>query len=169
VEHRIVRRFAVVAAVPAATLAVASCGGGAPASAPAPTRPSTRGFVSAAELERDLGNGFRRGLAQGAVMAQRGDDAVDLGQPLPTGLVDDVSCAPAGPRPAGGAFWRWRCRVRWRTAASAPRRTAYEVRLFTDGCFSAGARPRFGDRYDPTIRSFAEDPLNAIVSARSGC
>lgn len=102
-------------------------------------------------------------------MSQTGDEAVDLDQDLPTGLVDRVRCAPAAARPSGTAAWRWRCDVSWQTVEGRPRRTRYLVQQRADGCFSAGAQPRYPNRYDPTIRTFSEDPLNAIVSARRGC
>jgi hypothetical protein len=153
----------------AAALVAAGCGGGGGSSEQGASAGAAPHFLSAAELQRGLGNGFRRALDQVAVMSQRGDDAVDLGQSLPTGLLDRVRCRPAAPRPTGAGAWRWGCDVRWQSAEGRPRRTRYDVRLRPNGCFRAGAKPRYHDRYDPTIRTFAEDPLNAIVSVRRGC
>jgi hypothetical protein len=150
-------------------LLVAGCGGGGDASSSRSAPSGAAHFLSAAALQRALGNGFRVGLERVAVMSQTGDEAVDLGQDLPTGLLDRVRCAPAAPRPSGAAVWRWGCDVSWQTVDGRPRRTRYVVRERPNGCFSAGARPRYPDRYDPTIRTFSEDPLNAIVSARRGC
>jgi hypothetical protein len=152
-------------------LLAAGCGGGAKeTSAPTTAHPAARGdYLSAGELEVQVGNSFRRGLYRLAVMSQAEDDAKDLGQPLPTGTVDRVHCAPAASRPDGAAPWQWRCRVRWRSAAGHRQLTRYTLRVTPPGCFSAGAVPRRGARYDSTIRSYAEDPLDALVSARRGC
>jgi hypothetical protein len=59
--------------------------------------------------------------------------------------------------------------VGWKTAAGRSRRTAYNVGLTPGGCFVAGAAPALPSRYDATIRSYTEDPLNALVSTRRGC
>jgi hypothetical protein len=117
--------------------------------------------MSAPQLERELGNGFRRSLYRLAVMSQHSDDATDLGQDLPTGLVDRARC--------GGNGSRWTCTVRWETAGGKPRTTRYAVRRLGGGCFSAGAEPPLPQHYDSTIRSFAENPLNVVVSTRRGC
>jgi hypothetical protein len=102
-------------------------------------------------------------------MEQPPDGAADLGQDLPAGLVRDVRCAPGAPRPAGGAPWAWRCRVRWETVAGTARTTTYDVRSLATGCFAAGATPRLADVRDPTIASYSEHPLNAVASAKKGC
>jgi hypothetical protein len=156
----------------AAVLAAASgCGGGgADAAATDPDPGGPVGYLAPRELERAIGNGFRDDLARLAVMDQRGDDATDLDQPLPSGLLDRVRCRPASPRPEGGASgWGWRCDVAWRTSAGRAARLRYRVVLRPNGCLAAGADPRRATRYDPTIRSFAEDPLNAVVSADPAC
>jgi hypothetical protein len=116
-----------------------------------------------------LGNGFRAGLDRLAVMSQPPDDASDLGQSLPTGLLDRVSCAAAAPRPAGRAPWPWRCTVRWETARGRARRTGYAVRVTAAGCYSAGADPALPPHRDPTIQTYSEHPLNTLVSVRAGC
>jgi hypothetical protein len=114
-------------------------------------------------LERQLGNAFEAGLYRLAVMSQPGDDATDLGQDLPTGVVTGVSCSGS---PDDGSE---RCRVDWRAVGGARRSTRYAVRILGGGCFAAGARPQLPDRRDATIASFSENPLNALVSTEQGC
>jgi len=162
------RRFVLLGVILAAVCA-AGCGGGS-GSSEATTAPPTDGaYLSAQDLQRDLGNGFRAGLSRLAVMQQRGDDATDLGQPLTPGLLDHVRCGADGARPASPRPWTWNCMVSWQTAAGAPQRTRYSVRLTPGGCFSAGASPQRPSRYDPTIRAYSEDPLNAVVSSDPHC
>jgi hypothetical protein len=144
------------------------CGGG-DGSSPAKAATAPGNYLSATALEVQLGNSFRHGLYRLAVMSQAEDDAKDLGQPLTTGSLQRTRCASAAPRPAHGAAWRWTCTVRWRSAAGRPHTTDYAVRVTPPGCFSAGASPRRGVRYDVTIRSFAADPLDALLSVRRGC
>jgi hypothetical protein len=145
---------------------LSACGGGGHAS---PDRAAAPRYLAGPDLERQLGNGFRAGLERLAAMSQPADDAADLGQPLPTGLLDRVTCGRLAARPAAPRPWLWRCTVRWETAGGRPRRTAYDVRLLPTGCFAAGARPPLPPRRDATIKSFSEHPLNAIVSVRKGC
>jgi hypothetical protein len=116
-----------------------------------------------------LGNAFRKGLYRLAVMSQRSEDAMDLGQPLPTGLVRSVRCDSTTPRPSGGGAWTWGCRISWRSVEGRSQRTQYDVRLQRGECFAAGATPHRAARYDSTIRTYSEDPLNAFGSARRGC
>jgi hypothetical protein len=134
-------------------------------SAPKPTG----GYLAAADLERQLGNSFRTGLYRLAVMSQKSEDAMDLGQRLPTGLLRDVRCASAAARPRSGGAWPWSCDVRWKTVEGHAERTRYTVRLTLGECFAAGAAPRRQPHYDATIRTYAEDPLNALGSPRRGC
>jgi hypothetical protein len=135
------------------------------AAPPAPGR-----FLSPAELDTQLGNGFRQGLYRLAVMSQPGDDAADMGQQLPTGSVRAVSCDPAGPRPSGAAAkWKWSCGVRWATVDGAGKSTRYAVDMTTRGCFYAAATPHLPEHYDSTIRTYSEHPLNSLQSLRSGC
>ena len=47
--------------------------------------------------------------------------------------------------------------------------TRYAVRLRRGQCFAAGATPARAARYDSTIRTYSEDPLNALGNARPGC
>ena len=150
-------------------VAASGCGGGSDGSSPAKAATATGNYLSSTALEVQLGNSFRHGLYRLAVMSQAEDDAKDLGQPLTTGSLQRTRCAANGPRPARGAAWSWDCTVRWRSAAGRSRTTDYAVRVTPPGCFSAGATPRRGVRYDVTIRSFAEDPLDALLSVRRGC
>jgi hypothetical protein len=151
-----------------ALLLVAGCGGEDRASSEK-VAPPKGGYIAAADLERQLGNAFRQGLYRLAVMSQRSDDAKDLGQPLPTGLVDRVSCAARTPKPGGGRVWMWSCAVRWKSVEGHRERTRYSVRLRPGECFAAGAMPARAKRYDATIRTYSEDPLNALGSVRPGC
>jgi hypothetical protein len=125
-------------------------------------------YVAGAELKRQLVNAFDAGLYRLAVMSQPADGATDLGQSLPTGLVDGVECMRVNPAAAREPL-ATHCSVRWQTVAGRARLTRYLVRLFPTGCFAAGAQPRFPDHRDPTIEGFSEHPLNALVSAGEQC
>ena len=129
----------------------------------------TGGYLAATDLERQLGNAFREGLYRLAVMSQKTEDAMDLGQRLPTGVVQTVHCARAAARPGAGGVWPWSCEVRWKSVEGGALRTRYDVRLTRGECFAAGAAPRRQPHYDATIRTYSEDPLNALVSVRRGC
>jgi hypothetical protein len=161
------RRLTAIALLLAAPV-VSGCGGGDHASSEKLARPQG-GYLSAADLERQLGNAFRKGLYRLSVMTQRSEDAKDLGQPLPTGLLDRVSCTESGPRPGGGHTWMWSCGVHWTSVEGHREQTQYTVRLNPGLCFAAGARPQRARRYDATIRTYSEDPLNALGSVRRGC
>jgi hypothetical protein len=102
-------------------------------------------------------------------MSQTSEDAVDLGQRLPTGLIREVRCRSAAAQPGAGGAWAWSCDVRWKSVEGRAQDTRYDVRLTRGACFAAGAAPRRQPRYDVTIRTYAEDPLNALASARRGC
>jgi hypothetical protein len=142
--------------IPVAAASLAACNDDptprAQARPPGPPR-----YIGQADLERELGNGFAAGLERLAVMRQPADDATDLGQDLPTGVVEDVSCRTA------------RCTVKWQTASNREKTTRYAVKRFPAGCFAAAADPPLRSIKDVTIASFAEHPLNAIVSVRKGC
>lgn len=117
----------------------------------------------------DLGNSFSAGLYRLAVMSQAADGATDLGQSLPTGVLDGVTCgAPSAPG-AGAGIEIARCSVRWRSQAGSRRTTAYRVRMYPDGCFDASARPSLPPHVDPTIEGYSEHPLNVLVGAEEGC
>jgi len=150
---------------------VSGCGGGAHAVSDPPARvPRPKGgYLAASDLELQLGNAFRKGLYRLAVMTQRSDEAKDLGQPLPTGLLDRVRCTSTAPRPSGARAWTWSCAVRWKTVEGHRQSTRYAVRLSPGKCFAAGATPQRQPRYDATIRTYSEDPLNALGSVRRGC
>jgi hypothetical protein len=155
----------------AAVACSAGCGGGGSGSAQSKSEAATPsgGYLEGAELQRQLGNAFRKGLYRISVMTQRTEDAKDLGQPLPTGVVQSVRCTAAGTQPAGGGMWPWTCSVAWRTVAGTPQTTRYDVRLRKGRCFAAGATPERRLRYDATIKTYSQDPLNALVSLRPGC
>lgn len=120
-------------------------------------------------LRVDLGNSFSAGLYRLAVMSQPADGATDLGQPLPTGVLDGVACAPPAAGTKAGGIEVARCSVRWRTQAGSTRSTSYRVRLYPDGCFDASARPSLPPHVDPTIEGYSEHPLNVLVGAEKGC
>jgi hypothetical protein len=162
------RKLTAIALLLAAPV-VSGCGGGDHASSEKLTQRPKGGYLGASDLERQMGNAFRKGLYRLAVMQQRSEDAVDLGQPLHTGLVDRVRCASTGARPAGGRPWAWSCSVRWRTVEHHAEQTRYTVRLDPGECFAAGASPPRRQQYDVTIRTYSEDPLNTLGSVRAGC
>jgi len=163
-----VRRLAAIAILLAAPL-LTGCGGGDHASSTEKVAKPTGGYLTTPDLERQLGNAFRKGLYRLSVMTQRSEDAKDLGQPLPTGLLDRVSCASDGARPSGGGAWTWSCGVRWKSVEGHRESTRYAVRLTPGLCFAAGATPERAKRYDATIRTYSEDPLNVLGSVRPGC
>jgi hypothetical protein len=150
--------------------AVAGCGGGDHVvAAAATTQHPTGPYLVRADLERQLGNAFRQGLYRLSVMSQRSDEATDLGQSLPTGLLSHVTCDSTAPQPGGAKVWMWGCDVRWRTVEGHTQRTSYTVRLTPGRCFSAGATPPRKPHYDATIRTYSVDPLNALGSLTPGC
>ena len=136
-----------------------STAGGPSTAAQAPPAPGR--YLTRAELANQLGNVFHRGLYQVAVMSQPGDDASDLGQSLPTGTLRDISCE--------GAQRRWSCRVSWETVDARRETTVYRVAMNPRGCFFAAATPALPQRFDATIRSYSEHPLNELQSLRRGC
>ena len=147
-------------------LAAGGCSGGEDSTAAGPSTavqapPAPGRYLTRAELATQLGNVFHRGLYQVAVMSQPGDDASDLGQSLPTGTLRDVSC--------DGAQRRWSCRVSWESVDARRQTTVYDVQMSPRGCFAAAATPALAQRYDATIRSYSEHPLNELQSLRRGC
>jgi hypothetical protein len=165
----LVRRLVAVAILLAAPV-LAGCGGGDhPSSDSEKLVKPGGGYLAAGDLERQLGNAFRKALYRLAVMSQKSEDAKDLGQPLPTGLVDSVKCASSGAQPSGGTVWMWSCDVTWKSVEHRREQTKYAVRLTPGQCFAAGATPARAKRYDSTIRTYSEDPLNALGSVRPGC
>ena len=97
-----------------------------------------------------------------AVQDQPTDEAADLGQDLPTGRVRRVRCDARG-------SVRSTCVVDWLPVSGAAERTVLEVRARPDGCWDARPRPVLRSRYDATIASYAEHPLNVLSSVRPGC
>jgi len=125
---------------------VSGCGGEGRAASERTTARPAGGYLAASDLERQLGNAFRKGLYRLAVMTQRSDEARDLGQPLPTGLLRGVRCAPKIAPPTAGRAWGWSCSVAWRTVEGRTAQTRYLVRLQPGKCFAAGATPHRGPR-----------------------
>jgi hypothetical protein len=126
-------------------------------------------YASGLDLRRQLANAFDAGLYRLAVMSQPPDSATDLGQSLPTGLVRTVSCGRAGAPRKSEQVEVAPCTVEWKTVTGEPRTTQYVVHLFPNGCFAAGASPRLPQHRDNTIKTFAEHPLNALVSVARQC
>lgn len=126
------------------------------------------GYLSDADVDRVLGNSFRAGLQRLGVMQQPRDLAVDRGQPVPTGQLRDVACAPAAARPASGT-WHWSCDVRWVTTWGRAQDTHYDVGLDDHGCLGAAATPARPQVRDNTQAAFFEDPLNSLFAVRAGC
>ncbi|MGI8622071.1 MAG: hypothetical protein ACR2NB_00980 [Solirubrobacteraceae bacterium] len=134
---------------------LAGCGGDRRPSGPHVGGPAHA--LSPSQAERTLANAFRRGLYRLAIMTQPGEDPADLGQSLPTGLVDSVACATG------------RCTVRWQTVAGRPHRTGYAVQLTRRGCLYANARPALPQIHDVLTKAPAQHPLAFLVSAVRGC
>lgn len=160
--------------IPALALGLGGCGSGGTdsASGAAASDVGNAGpahYASGLELRRQLANAFDAGLYRLAVMSQPPDSATDLGQALPTGLVHGVSCSRPGRASGAEELELTHCAVGWETVGGEPRSTRYLVRLFPTGCFAAGAIPRLPQHRDPTIESFAEHPLNALVSVARQC
>ncbi|HXF32335.1 MAG TPA: hypothetical protein VN522_12515 [Solirubrobacterales bacterium] len=126
-------------------------------------------YISPLRLRVDLGNAFSAGLYRLAVMSQPADGATDLGQSLPTGLLDGVSCSPPRAGSGGSNTEITHCSVRWRTQGGDPRQTKYRIRMYGDGCFDAAARPSLPPHIDPTVEGYSEHPLNVLVGAENGC
>jgi hypothetical protein len=149
-----------------AVLVLAACGGGTAARGPtqASAPPPAAERLTATELATQLGNDFRRGLYRLAVMSQPGDEAADLGQQLPTGTLRDVGCRPAATNTSA-----WSCAVRWETVSGHRTATRYRISVTRRGCFYGAAQPPLPQRYDATIRSYSEHPLNTLQSLRRGC
>jgi hypothetical protein len=168
-------RRALAFLIPLAAIAAAGCGGDNATTLTAtsasfqraPIKP-TGAYMTTGALTLGVANSFRSGLDRLAVLTQKGDDAVDLGQSLPTGVLDRVRCAPTGARPVNGS-WAWACTVRWRSAVHRPQTTRYRISVAPAGCFNAYATPPRDARFDPTIRAYSEDPLNRFGSYKPGC
>jgi len=153
-----------------AAAALSACGTPEAASDVVAARPTTPDFLGPAALERQLGGAFRSGLEQLAVMNQPPEDAADLGQTLPTGRLHSFVCAAPSARPTNpAAAWAWRCTASWRTVDGHAQRTAYAVRLSGAGCFVAHADPALHQVRDTTIKSFAQHPLDRLLSLKPGC
>jgi hypothetical protein len=59
--------------------------------------------------------------------------------------------------------------VRFETVDGRRDTTRYRVRQNARGCLFASASPALAQRYDATIRSYSEHPLNQLQSLRRGC
>lgn len=162
------RGTAVLFTVVLATV-VTACGGSDDARAPAASA-QARGaaaVLSRSALQVRLGNAFRAGLYGLAVMSQPEDKATDLGQPLPTGKLRSVDCAPAGDGATGARAWG--CTVAWKTVTGSSRRTRYSVRLTDRSCYDAAAAPPLASVLDATIGAMAEHPLNTFGRSLGTC
>jgi hypothetical protein len=104
------------------------------------------------DLQRKLATTFAVALDRLAVSEQPPGDGADLGQNLPHGIVDRVSCA--------GTL----CTIHWLTASRRPRTTDYVVGVLPNGCISAAADPPLPAVRDATIKTYTDNPLNTIGS-----
>jgi hypothetical protein len=143
-----------LAALAAAALAGCGSGGGDDVQAPKASTPAPVGSVAVSEVKRELAEDFSDGLQRLAEVTQPRDDAVAVGQDLPTGTLTAIACA----KPT-------HCTVRWRTVGGAARTLRYRIRPFQGGCFTARAAPQLANPYDATTGSPVENPLNTFVGA----
>lgn len=151
-------------------MALGGCGGGGhPHKATSAIQPAGQGFLTTRELSRELGNGFRSRLYRLAVMSQQGDEAPDLGQPLPTGTLREIHCRRPKTATAGTAAQIWGCTADWETADGRRTSTGYRVRVDDHECFFATAKPALAPHYDATARTYSEHPLNTVTSLKRGC
>lgn len=127
----------------------------ATATAPAP--------LGRRDLERGLWSAARSHLRELVVAAGGSGETGDIGQPLPTGLIDTARCrpSPAGPAP-------WRCRLRWIDEGGRRALASYDVRT-GPGCFAAEARPALLPVHDVTIKTDTEHPLQSLASGSTRC
>jgi hypothetical protein len=161
--RRYLPAFALVA------LLLAGCGdGGDSAGNSVKTQPVNYLSGGASDLERQLGNTFRKGLYRLAVMGQPTDDAADLGQQLPTGVLDGMSCATSMTKPSGDP-WKWSCTARWQTPEGRAEKTRYAAEVTGGGCIYAQSDPPLPQVNDVTIKAPAEHPLSSLVVPIKGC
>jgi hypothetical protein len=154
----VIRALGLAAAIAAASAGAAACGGGDADAQPPNNVPADPGTIPRAEVQRQVGTAFAEGLERLAVMNQPRDDAADLGQDLPSGLLRGVVCPSATS-----------CTVRWRTVDGEPRTTAYRIRAFQGACLTAAAEPPLPDTWDASIKTTAENPLNSLIGTGEGC
>ena len=147
-----------MAATVAGLAVAAGCGGGGDEDQPAGNVPADPGTIARAEVQRQVGTAFADGLDRLAVMNQPRDEAADLGQDVPKGLLSAVAC----PSPES-------CTVRWRTVKGQSRSTAYRIRAFRGACLTAAADPSLPNTWDATLKTTAENPLNTLIGTGQGC
>jgi hypothetical protein len=150
-------RHSPVLILAAATL-LAACG--AEAGKPEQPRASARPAVlpSSRVVELRLYGAFRAGLRSLSIATAAGGESGDIGQPVPTGVVDRVSCASAR-----------RCLVRWRDVDGHAQRTSYVVLPAARGCFDAIARPGLAAILDPSEGAMFTHPLEELGEGREPC
>ena len=149
----------IVVVMVAAGLALAGCGsngrgstGRVPASA-TPVVHRAAALPAGHELARRLDGALRVGLRRFAVASGAAGEYGDIGQSLPTGIVDRVTCDHSSPR---------QCEVSWQDVLGHAHRTAYVVVGAARGCFDASARPSLPTIYDAVNRSTSQHPLQEI-------
>jgi hypothetical protein len=157
-RRQLLAALALVAATVVTGIGAAGCGGDADAQQPPDNVPVSPATIPRAEVQRQLGTAFSDGLERLAVMSQPQDDAADLGQDLPTGLLSRVTCASPEA-----------CTVHWRTVDGKPRGTAYRIRAFRGACLTAAADPQLPNTWDSSIKTTSENPLNSLVGTGRGC
>lgn len=118
----------------------------------APALPSRR------TIEIRLYSAFRAGLRALSIATAAGGESGDIGQPVPTGIIDRVSCRTAD-----------RCVVAWRDVDARPQRTSYVVRAAKRGCFDATARPGFASILNPSEGAMFTHPLEELGGGVEPC
>lgn len=107
------------------------------------------------DLARRMSNAFRLKLRQLSFVMGASGESGDLGQPVPTGLVDRVSCTEGDRADAG-------CTVIWSDLRGRPHRTTYTV-VAARECFSATAKPALAALYDTTEGTYLTHPLQELA------
>jgi len=138
--------------------ALAACGADAtPQGGPAPTaRPPV--LPSSRAIELRLYTAFRAGLRSLSIATAVAGESGDIGQPVPTGVIDRVSCRTAR-----------HCVVRWRDVASHPHRASYDVSAAARGCFDATASPALPGIFDVSTRAPSIHPLQELGGGVEPC
>jgi hypothetical protein len=152
----------------AALLALTGCGGGSDSGSPPARRANATSpgpaTLSGPDLERRVFNALRARLRELSITAGASGETGDIGQAVPTGLVNSVAC-----RPAGGGSASFRCAVRWSDQRGRARVTRYDVRPSAEDCFTASARPALPAIYDRTLDTYATNPLQDPSGAGQRC
>lgn len=140
---------------PAAILAACATGATRQDAAPTARRPV---LPSSRAIEVRLFTAFRAGLRSLSIATAVAGESGDIGQPVPTGVVERVSCRTAR-----------RCVVRWRDVAAHSHRTAYDVSAAARGCFDATADPALPGIFDVSTHAPSIHPLQELGGGVEPC